>query len=57
MKNQQAKKLWNSQPFLEKLIFLMNKFKISEDESTRLAKLEFDKLPLAYRSQICLFID
>jgi hypothetical protein len=36
-------KFWNAQPFLERLIFLMNKFDFSEDEATSLAKLEFKK--------------
>lgn len=50
-------KIWNQQPFLEKLLFLMNQFKISEDEAEKLAKLQFDKLALPYRSHIYLFLD
>lgn len=50
-------KLWDSQPHLEKLLFLMNKLKISEDESNRLAKLKFDKIAISYRYQIYLFLN
>lgn len=40
---QEISKFWNAQPFLEKLIFLMNKFNFSEDEATTLAKLDYSK--------------
>jgi hypothetical protein len=56
-KQKQIEKLWNSQPHLEKLLFLMNKIKISENEANELAKLKFDKMAIAYRYQIYLFID
>jgi hypothetical protein len=50
-------KIWKQQPFLEKLLFLMNKLKISEDEANKLAKLEFEKLAIGYRYQIYLFLN
>ena len=53
----EIQKLWNSQPFLEKLLFLMNQFKISQDEAERLAKLEFDKIAIGYKYQIYLFLN
>ncbi len=52
-----AEKIWNQQPFLEKLLFLMNTLKISEDEANSLAKLQYDKLALPYRNHIYLFLD
>lgn len=53
----ETKKIWNQQPFLEKLLFLMNQFKISEDEAERLSKLEFDKIAISYKYQIYLFLN
>jgi hypothetical protein len=53
----ETKKIWNQQPFLEKLLFLMNQFKISEDEAEKLAKLEFDKIAIGYKYQIYLFLN
>lgn len=53
----QTKKIWNQQPFLEKLLFLMNQFKISEDEAEVLAKKEFDKIAIDYKYQIYLFLN
>jgi hypothetical protein len=50
-------KIWKQQPFLEKLLFLMNKLKIKEDEANKLAKLEFEKLAIGYRYQIYLFLN
>jgi hypothetical protein len=52
-----TKKIWNQQPFLEKLLFLMNQFKISEDEAEVLAKKKFDKIAIAYKYQIYLFLN
>lgn len=52
-----AEKVWNEQPYLEKLLFLMNTLKISEDEADSLAKLQYDKLALPYRNHIYLFLD
>ena len=59
MTNQQKQieELWNQQPFLEKLLFLMNKLKISENEANELAKLKFEKMAIAYKYQIYLFLD
>jgi len=54
---EQVKTIWKQQPFLEKLLFLMNKLKISEDEAEKLAKLEFDKMAIGYRYQIYLFLN
>ena len=45
-------KLWNSQPFLERLLFLMSKLKISQDEAEKLANLEFKKIADNYKVQI-----
>lgn len=53
----ETKKIWNQQPYLEKLLFLMNQFKVSEEEAERLAKLEFDKIAIAYKYQIYLFLN
>ena len=58
MKNQstmsfsEIKKLWNSQPFLERLIFLMNKLKMSEENAERIAKLQFEKINDNYKVEI-----
>lgn len=57
MKNQtmsfkEIQKLWNSQPFLEKLLFSMNKLKVSEDEAEKLAKLQFQKIADNYQVRI-----
>jgi len=52
MNFKEIKKLWSSQPFLEKLLFLMNKIKVSEDEATKLAKLEFEQIDDSYKFQI-----
>jgi hypothetical protein len=54
---EEIKTIWKQQPFLEKLLFLMNKLKISENEAEKLAKLEFDKMPIGYRYQIYLFLN
>lgn len=43
---EEIKKVWNSQPFLERLLFLMNEFKLEEDEASKLAKLEFSKIKI-----------
>jgi hypothetical protein len=48
----EIQKLWNSQPFLEKLLFLMRKFKVSQDEAEKLANLEFKKLADSYKVKI-----
>lgn len=45
-------KLWNSQPFLERLLFLMRELKISQDEAEKLANLEFKKIDDNYKVQI-----
>lgn len=38
------KESWNKQPFLERLLFLMNEFDMSQNEAEPLAKLEFNEL-------------
>lgn len=48
----EIQKLWNSQPFLEKLLFSMNKLKVSEDEAEKLAKLQFQKIANNYQVRI-----
>ena len=48
----EIQKLWNSQPFLEKLLFLMRKFKVNQDEAEKLANLEFKKLADSYKVKI-----
>ena len=40
----EIKKLWDSQPFLERLIFLMNKIKVSDDDAEKIANLNFSKI-------------
>ena len=57
MTEKQIQKLWDSQPFIEKVLFLMSKLKISQDESEKLAKLKYDKIGIAYRYQIYLFLN
>ena len=42
----EIKKVWNAQPFLERLLFLMNEFKLGQDEASELAKLEFSKIKI-----------
>ena len=37
----QIQKNWNSQPFLERLLFAMNRLKFSQEEGEKLAKLDF----------------
>ncbi len=38
------KEFWDKQPFLEKLLFLMNSFDLSQEEAEKLAKLDYKKL-------------
>lgn len=44
--------LWNSQPFLERLIFVINKLKVSQDEGEKIAKLKFNKISLSHKLAI-----
>ena len=37
-------KKWDLQPFLERLIFLMNEFSLNQDEATTLSKMNFKTL-------------
>jgi len=37
-------KKWDLQPFLERLIFLMNEFNLNQDEATTLSKMNFKTL-------------
>ena len=46
----EIKKLWDSQPFLERLIFLMNKIKVSDDDAEKIANLNFSKINEMYRN-------
>lgn len=46
------KKLWNSQPSLERLLFLMNKLKLSQDDGEKLCKLDFQKIEDKYKVEI-----
>ena len=48
----EIKKLWDSQPFLERLIFLMNKVKVSDDDAEKIANLNFSKINEMYRIAI-----
>jgi hypothetical protein len=52
MSFKEIQKLWNSQHFLERLVFLMNKLKVLQDEAENLSELEFKKLPDNYKVQI-----
>ena len=45
-------KLWNSQPFLERLLFLMRELKIPQEDGEVLANLNFRKLDDKYKVQI-----
>lgn len=44
--------LWNSQPFLERLTFVINKLKVPQDEGEKIAKLRFNKISLSYKLAI-----
>ena len=48
----EIKKLWDSQPFLERLIFLINKIKVSDDDAEKIANLNFSKINEMYRIAI-----
>jgi hypothetical protein len=48
----EVQNLWNSQPFLERLSFVMNKLKVSQDEGEKLAKLKFNKISLSQKLAI-----
>jgi hypothetical protein len=48
----EIKKLWDSQPFLERLIFLMNKIKVSDGDAEKIANLNFSKINEMYRIAI-----
>ena len=52
MSFKEIQKLWNSQHFLERLVFLMNRLKVLQDEAENLSELEFKKLPDNYKVQI-----
>lgn len=40
----QVKTNWDAQPFLERLLFLMNEYKLSQSEAEVLAKLNSSKV-------------
>jgi hypothetical protein len=48
----EIKKLWDSQPFLERVIFLMNKIKVSDNDAEKIANLNFSKINEMYRIAI-----
>ena len=48
----EVQNLWNSQPFLERLIFVMNKLKVPQDEGEKIAKLRFNKISLGHKLAI-----
>lgn len=48
----EIKKLWDSQPFLERLLFLMNKIRFNQDDAEKIAKLNFSKINEMYRIAI-----
>ena len=48
----EVQNLWNSQPFLERLIFVMNKLKVSQDEGEKIAKLKFNRISLSLKLAI-----
>ena len=52
MNFKQIKKLWNSQPYLEKLLFLINQVKISQENADEIAKVNFDKINDEYKVKI-----
>lgn len=52
MKNTSIQKLWDSQPFLEKLLFLMNKLNLLEDDASKIAKLKYNEISQNYKAQI-----
>lgn len=41
---EKVQRVWDYQPFLERLLFLMNEFNLEQNEATKLSKLEFKKL-------------
>ena len=46
------KQLWNGNPFLEKMFYLMNTFKLPQEDAERIAKLEWNKIPKEYKEVI-----
>lgn len=52
MSFQQIQKDWNGTKFYIKILFLMDKLRLSQDEAQRLAKLEFKKIADNYKLQI-----
>ena len=42
-------KLWNAQPFLERLLFLMNNCRFNQDDATPIAKKNFHHINDLYR--------
>jgi DNA-binding protein Fis len=44
--------MWNNQPFLERVIFLMNQCKANQEKAEELAKLNFNDLRLVYKQAI-----
>jgi hypothetical protein len=44
-------KKWDLQPFLERLIFLMNEFNLNQDEATSLSKMNFKTLEEKLKSK------
>jgi len=48
----EIKKLWDSQPFLERLLFLMNKIRFNQDDAEKIANLNFSKINEMYRIAI-----
>ena len=48
--------LWNKQPFLERLIFLMNELNLNQDEATVLAKLDLEEIDSVNRDTINIAI-
>jgi hypothetical protein len=35
---------WNGNPFLERLLFLMNKYNLKQEQAEQLAKLDYDQI-------------
>jgi hypothetical protein len=48
----EIKKLWDSQPFLERLLFLMHKIRFNQDDAEVIAKSKFNEINDIYRIAI-----
>jgi hypothetical protein len=48
----EIRSLWNTQPFLERLLFLMEKLRFSQEDAEPIAKSNFNDIADLYRIAI-----